>query len=121
MARRPAWLGEVTGRAQEKGLRPMFPSERSAGSEAWNSLRPRAARAWLRQYLLWRTHRRSKLLPAHHDEDRDGMPRRRQYQCRVGLFKRLRHAIAIVTVLSVMGIGCKRKTQAKPDVVFGEV
>src|ERR1700731_2582381 len=121
MARRAARFDEVAGKSQGKGIRPMLAGGRAAGREAWNSLRPRAARAWLRQYLLWRTHRRSKLLPAYHDADRDGMPRRRQYQRRISLYKWLRRSIASITVLSVMSIGCKRETQAKPDVVFSEI
>src|SRR5438270_3150919 len=121
MARRAARFDEVAGKSQEKGIRPMLAGGRVAGSKAWNSLRPRAARAWLRQYLLWRTHHRSQLLPAHHDADRDGMPRRRHHKRRISLLKWCRHTIAIVAVLSVMEVGCKRETQAKPEAVFSEV
>ena len=56
--------------------------DRAAGSKAGNVLWSRAARAWLRQYLLWRTRCRSQFLPVDHDADRDGMPRRRQYKRR---------------------------------------
>src|SRR6267154_5868094 len=99
MARRAARFDEVAGKSQEKGIRPMLVGGRAARSEAWNSLWSHAARAWLRQYLLWRTHRFAKLLPAYHDADRNGMPRRRQCKRRVGLFQWLRHAITMVTVL----------------------
>src|SRR5258705_13052535 len=115
MARRAARFDEVAGKSQEKGIRPMLAGGRAAGSKAWNVLWSRAARAWLRQYLLWRTHRRSKLLPAYHDADRDGMPRRRQCKRRLGLFQWCRHTIALVAVLSLIGVGCKRKRLAKPD------
>src|SRR5882757_2360591 len=121
MARRAARFNEVAGKSQEKGMRPMLAGGRAAGSEAWNILWPRAARAWLRQYLLWRTRRRSKLLSPYHDAGRDGMPRRRQYKRRGRLFKWSHHTVAIGNIVVLVLLGCRRESQRPPEAVYSGI
>src|ERR1700757_4276553 len=110
MARRATRFDEVAGKSQEKGIRPMLAGGRAAGSKAWNVLWSRAARAWLRQYLLWGTHHLSKLIPATHVADRNGMPRRRQHKRRVSLLKWFYDAVAIGSIVVLVSIGCRRES-----------
>src|SRR5271154_6017349 len=121
MARSAAWLGEVTRRAQEKGLCPVFPGERAAGSEVWNNVWPRNARAWFRKYLLLRTHRRPQFLPAYHDEDRDGMHGRRHCKRRIGLLKWCHHTVAIGAMVVLVSLGCRRESQKPPEAVYAGI
>src|SRR5882724_8270656 len=99
MAQGATQVGKVTRRAQEKGIPPMFPGERTAGSKARNVAWPCDACTWLRQYLFWRAGDSSTFVPAHHDPDRDGMSRGRNPKRRNRRFKWVSHSIAIGSIV----------------------
>src|ERR1700722_1802831 len=99
----------------------MLPGDRNRWSRGWTEFWQCSCGARLRQYLLWRTYRRTELLSVDHGARRDGMRGRGQPQRRIVLLQRAAYSVAIGIVALAVCIGCRRQTPMAPDAVYAGI